>query len=97
MPELNSQQIRELIDNYVAADTEIKKIERYRDKIKEQIVALGEGAHRGTAGQVSVTLSERRLLNNDLLKKKFGEESLEDCYKTSAAITVRVALFPKDE
>ena len=94
---MNTAKIKALVNDYLTIDSEIKTLERKRDKMKEQIVSLGEGAHRSNAGQVTVALSETRRLNNDLLKAKFGEAQLEDCYKPSAAITVRVTVFPKDE
>lgn len=92
---MTQKQIRELIDSYLAADLEIKKIEKYKEKIKEQLIALGEGTHRGNAGQVSVVKSETSRLNNDLLKAKYGE-GLVDCYKTTTSITVRVSAFDKE-
>jgi len=92
---LTAKAMRELIDNYIAADKEIKKIEKYKDKLKEQIVAMGEGAHAGTVGQATVSVSETSRLDNTLLKEKYGE-ALADCYKTSKSITVRIALFDKE-
>ena len=92
---LNQKQIRELIDHYIAADVELKKIEKYKEKIKEQLVALGEGAHRGNLGQVSVVASETSRLNNDLLKAKYGE-GLADCYKMTTSVTVRISIFDKE-
>ena len=89
---LSQKAVRELIDNYIAADAEIKKIEKYKEKVKEQLIALGEGAHRGNAGQVTVSKTETLRLNNDLLKAKFGE-ALTDCYKTSKTVTVRITRF----
>lgn len=94
---MKDAEIRTLVDDYVSLDEEIKKLERRKDKMKEQIIALGEGAHRATLGQVSVTLSESRRLNNDMLKTKFGAEALEECYRTSSAITVRVTRFEEEE
>ena len=93
---MNNAEIKTLVEEYLALDAHIKALEFKQKAMKEQIISLGEGAHRADAGQVTVTLSETRRLNNDLLKAKFGAEQLEDCYKTSAAITVRVALYPKE-
>ena len=93
---MKPKQLRELIDNYIAADAEIKKIERYKDKIKEQIVALGEGEHAGNVGKVTTTVSETSRLDNPLLKAKFGE-ALTDCYKTSKTVTVRITRFEAEE
>ena len=92
---LTQKAIRELIDNYLAADAEVKKIEKYKEKIKAEIIALGEGNHDGNVGRCSVTVSETSRLNNDMLKAKYGE-SLADCYKTTSSVTVRVTLFDKD-
>jgi len=84
---------RTMIDEYIALNSKIKKLELELAERKDQIIALGEGAHRTAKGQVTVTLSETHRLNNDLLKAKFGEEVLADCYKTSSSITVRVTKF----
>ena len=92
---LSQKQIRELIDNYIQADAEIKKIEKYKEKVKEQLIALGEGAHRGNAGQITVSKTETLRLNNDLLKAKYGD-GLADCYKASVSVTVRISMFDKE-
>ncbi len=87
--------IRTMIDEYVSLDEEIKKLEKKRERAKEQIIALGEGSHRANLGSVSVTLGQRTLLDQTKLKEKFGEQ-LADCYKTSSSITVRVTVFDKE-
>jgi len=92
---LTQKAIRELIDNYLLADVELKKIEKYKEKLKADLIALGEGAHLGNAGQVDVSTTETSRLNNDLLKAKYGE-ALADCYKTSKSVTVRIKLFDKE-
>lgn len=92
---LTQKAIRELIDNYLLADIELKKIEKYKEKLKADLIALGEGDHRGNSGQVSVSTTETARLNNDLLKAKFGE-ALADCYKSSKSVTVRIKLFDKE-
>lgn len=92
---LTQKQIRQLIDNYIQADAEIKKIEKFKDKVKEQLVALGEGAHRGNVGQVTVSKTETSRLDNALLKAKYGD-NLADCYKPSVSVTVRIAKFDEE-
>ena len=92
---LTQKATRELIDNYIAADIELKKIEKYKDKIKEQLISLGEGSHSGLTGKISVVAAETSRLNNDLLKAKYGE-ALADCYKTTTSITVRISVFDKE-
>ncbi len=84
--------IRTLLDDYISLDEEIKKLEKKRERAKEQIIALGEGAHRSNIGSVTVSLSQRTLLDQTKLKEKFGEQ-LADCYKTSSSITVRTTVF----
>jgi len=89
---MNDQEIRALVSKYVSLDEEIKALERKRDAMKEQIIAMGEGAHRCDVGSVSVSLSQRTLLDQKKLKEEFGEK-LEPYYKTSTSITVRVTVF----
>lgn len=93
---MNNAEIKTLVDDYVSLDEEIKKLEKKRDRMKEQVIALGEGDHRSRLGKVSVTLSQRTLLDQKALKEKFGEQ-IADCYKTSSSITVRVTRFEGDE
>lgn len=93
---MNNSEIKQLVDGYVTLDEEIKRLERKRDRMKEQIIALGEGAHRANVGSVSVTLSERRTLDSKKLKEDMGEQ-IESYYKTSTSITVRVTVFKGDE
>lgn len=95
MSKLSQKAVRELIDNYLLADVELKKIEKYKEKLKADLIALGEGDHMGNIGQVIVSTTETSRLNNDLLKAKFGE-ALVDCYKTSKSVTVRIKLFDKE-
>jgi len=92
---LTQKAVRELIDNYLLADVELKKIEKYKEKLKAELIALGEGAHLGNVGQVNVSATETSRLNNDRLKAKFGE-ALADCYTLSKSVTVRIKLFDKE-
>ena len=93
---MKDQEIRTLVAHYVSLDDEIKSLERKRDALKEQIIALGEGSHRCDLGSVSVSLSQRTLLDQKKLKEDFGEK-LMPYYKTSSSITVRVTMFGKEE
>lgn len=93
---MNNSEIKQLVDDYVTLDEEIKRLERKRDRMKEQIIALGEGAHRANIGSVSVTLSERRTLDSKKLKEDMGDQ-IESYYKTSTSITVRVTAFKDTE
>lgn len=93
---MKDQDIRALVSKYVSLDAEIKVLERKRDLLKEQIIALGEGAHRCDIGSASVTMTQRTLLDQKKLKEDFGDK-LEPYYKTSNSITVRVTMFKTDE
>lgn len=93
---MKDSEIRQLVDDYVTLDEEIKKLERKRDRMKEQIIALGEGDHRANVGKVLVVLSQRTLLDLKALKEKYGE-ALAPYYKTSSSITVRVTRFEEEE
>lgn len=93
---MKDAEIRQLVDDYVTLDEEIKKLERKRDCMKEQIIALGEGDHRANVGKVLVTLSQRTLLDQKALKEAYGEQ-LAPYYKTSSSITVRVTRFEGEE
>ena len=87
---------RELINSYVLLDTEIKALTKQRDAIKEQCIALGEGAHRGDVGQVSVSLSQRSTLDKDKVAAVLSPEVFESCYTSSTCITVRVTAYNKE-
>ena len=85
-----------MIDKYVLIDQEIKRLEKRRDELKQQVIALGEGGHPGHEGAVSVSLQQRKTLDQDKIKKLLSEDVLETCYKTSASIVVRVTKFEKE-
>lgn len=89
---MNDQEQRALVSKYVTLDQEIKALERQRDAVKEQIIAMGEGAHRCDIGSATVSLSQRTLLDQTKLKEAFGDK-LAPFYKTSSSITVRVTVF----
>jgi hypothetical protein len=93
---MNNAEIKILVDDYVSLDEEIKRLEKKRDRMKEQVIALGEGDHRSNLGKVAVTLSQRTLLDQKALKEALGEQ-LAPYYKTSSSITVRVTKFEGDE
>jgi len=85
--ELNS-----LIDQYIDLDSQIKRLTEQKEAVKEQLVAAGEGTHRGNTGSVSVVLAQRNLLSQAKLKSKYGDD-IKDCYDTSSAITVRITRY----
>ena len=84
-----------LIDKYVLLDAEIKRLEKRRDELKEQLIALGEGNHGGHEGSVSVSLQNRKNLSKDKVAALITPEQLESCYSTGSSIVVRVTKFDK--
>lgn len=88
---MEQQEINKMVDRYIALDKKLKELERAKEELKEQIVALGEGEHRTAKGKVSVSLSQRSLLDQKALKEAYGD-ALAPYYKTSASITVRVSI-----
>lgn len=85
-----------LIDKVVLIDAEIKRLEKRRDELKQQVIALGEGTHAGHAGSVTVALQNRLNLDKDLVKAAIAdEEKFEACYKTGSSIVVRFTVFGK--
>lgn len=85
-----------LIDKFVLLDAEIKRLEKRRDELKEQVVALGEGNHGGHEGAVSVSLQNRKNLSKDKVAALITPEQLESCYTVSGSIVVRVTKFDKE-
>jgi len=94
---MDSKQIYSLVDELVSIDAQIKALEKTKDKLKEQIVALGEGSHPGHLGYVSVALQARKSLTPDKVKKLLTPEQFESCYTSGASIVVRVTQFNKEE
>lgn len=91
---MNHEQQSALINDYLACDSKIKQLEKLRDEMKKEIIALGEGSHSTSEGQVSVSVSERRTLSQDLMKKFFNvTEFPEELYSTSKSVTVRVTKY----
>lgn len=89
---MEQQQINALVNQYLDLDKQIKALERAKEEIKEQIIALGEGDHRTDIGKVNVSLSQRVLLDQKALKEAYGD-ALAPYYKPSASIIVRVTHF----
>ena len=85
-----------LIDKYVLLDAEIKRLEKRREELKEQVVSLGEGSHGGHEGSISVSLQNRKNLSKDKVAALITPEQLESCYTTNGSIVVRATKFQKE-
>jgi len=73
------------IDTYRALDKQIREWIILRDKCREQIeTALGESESGAVAGIPTVRWSRYsyKKLSNELLRKKWTEDELADCYAT---------------
>lgn len=93
---MDAKQTYALVDSLVAIDIQIKALERAKELVKEEIIALGEGTHPGHNGSVSVALQNRRNLDKGLVEAAIGDkEKFEACYVTGSSIVVRVTPFAK--
>jgi len=63
---------RTLADRYYDIDAQIKALEDIKDELKAEIIALGTDIVEGAQYDVKVTLSQRSVLDEDLLLKTYG-------------------------
>jgi len=94
---MKNADIKKLVEEYIRVDEEVKRLERNKNKLKESIISLGEGVHCCNLGHVSVTCSSSKRISSELLKEKFGEDQLQDCYSESQTVTVRISLKKEDQ
>ena len=94
---MDAKQTYSLIDKLVLLDEEIKSLEKRKEELKQQVIALGEGAHPGHEGSVSVALQSRKSFKSEKAKKFLTEEQFESCYETGSSIVVRITRFNRDE
>lgn len=85
------------VDKLILIDVEIKKLEKRRDELKQQVIAMGEGGHPGHVGAVTVTLQSRKMFKADKAKKFMSEEDFESCYETGSSIVCRITQFNREE
>ena len=97
MSDSKTAQTYSTVDKLVAIDAEIKKLEKRREELKQQVIAMGEGGHPGHLGAVTVALQSRRNLSKEAVAKLITEDQLESCYVTGSSIVVRITQFNKEE
>ena len=79
-----------LADKYQAIILEIEAIERLLKDVKKEIKATGLETIEGTNAIVTVGLSERPILDQNLIKELLSAEDLALCTKVTLVETVRV-------
>lgn len=94
---METQKTYSLIDKLVLLDEEIKSLEKRKEELKAQVIALGEGAHPGHEGSVSIALQNRKTFKSDKAKVFLTEEQFQSCYETGASIVVRITRFNREE
>lgn len=94
---MNQSEQYSLVDKLVLIDEEIKKLEKRREELKQQVIALGEGGHPGRVGAVTVSLQNRRNFKSDKAKAFMTEEQFNSCYETGSSIVVRITQFNKED
>ena len=94
---MDAQTTYSVVDKLVLLDAEIKKLEKRREELKQQVIAMGEGGHPGHMGAVTVTLQSRKSFKSDKAKAFMTAEQFESCYETGSSIVVRVTQFNREE
>ena len=79
-----------LADKYQAIKLEIEALERLLKDVKKEIKATGLETIEGTNAIVTVGLSERPILDQNLIKELLSAEDLALCTKVTLVETVRV-------
>jgi len=94
---MDTKQSYSLIDKFVLIDEEIKSLEKRKEELKQQVIALGEGGHPGHKGAVTVSLQNRKSFKADKAKQFMTEAQFESCYETDSSIVVRITRFNQGE
>ena len=83
--------IAPLIDDFGLIKAQIAELELKAKPIHDQIVALGEGAYEGTFYRVTVSESEREVLDKKAVKKKLSPQFIRAHTTYTPVTTVRVS------
>lgn len=82
--------VANLADRYQAIKLEIEALERLLKEVKKEIKATGFETIEGTNAIVSIGLSERAILDQNLVKELLSADDLALCTKVTLVETVRV-------
>lgn len=94
---MTQEQTFSLVDKLVLIDEEIKTLEKRREELKKQVIAMGEGGHPGHVGAVTVSLQNRKSFKAEKAKPFLTGEQFESCYETGSSIVVRITKFNQGE
>lgn len=73
----------ELVDRFGALSDEIKRLSAERDKIKEQLISLGEGTYMGANYNVTVSKAVSYELDTEKIYQRLGKEKFLEVAKVS--------------
>lgn len=79
-----------IVDKLGLLKAEIAALQAEEKKLKEQLIAMGEGAHAGNLYDASVSVSERQVLDMEAVRLKLSPQFLRAHTSFTKVTTVRV-------
>jgi len=79
-----------IADRYATLKFQIEALEQELSGVKTEIKALGQEQIEGDNVIVTLSLSERNVLDTTAVKKFLTEAQIKDCTKTSLIETIRI-------
>lgn len=79
-----------IADRYASLKFQIEALEQELSGVKTEIKALGQEQIEGDNVIVTLSLSERNVLDTAAVKKFLTEAQIKDCTKTSLIETIRI-------
>jgi hypothetical protein len=78
-----------LIDDFGLLSAQIAELEAKKKAIRDQLVALGEGAHEGTFYRVTISKSVRCTLDMEAVREKLSRQFIQANTRETDVITVK--------
>ena len=88
--ELVRQANRLLVDELGKVKAKVAELKALERQLRDQVEALGEGAHDGFVFRATVEHCDRETLNAEAVRATLTEEQLEDCTQMTRVVTVKV-------
>jgi len=80
----------DLADRYAAAKDALDAAEKLVRGLRREILATGEETLIGQFANVTVSLSERKTLDQNAIKAILSDEQIADCTKVALVETLRI-------